>query len=100
MAARPPGAAAGAGTISWRTPIADIIVGVEVNPNSNSGIKQRWVDQLDGTWAPKVATTGGGGGGGGDASAANQTTQITAANLTNTELGALTETAPASDTAS
>lgn len=43
---------------------------------------------------------GGGGGGGGDASAANQTTQITAANLTNTRVGDLTETAPASDTAS
>jgi len=42
----------------------------------------------------------GGGGGGGDASAANQATQITAANLTNTEIGALNETAPASDTAS
>ncbi len=41
-----------------------------------------------------------GGGGGGDASAANQTTQITAANLTNTRVGDLVETAPANDTAS
>src|SRR5690349_4495191 len=38
--------------------------------------------------------------GGGDASAANQATQITAANLTNTNLGGVTETAPATDTAS
>lgn len=37
-----------------------------------------------------LPVTGGGGGGGGDASAANQTTQITAANLTNTTLGAVT----------
>jgi hypothetical protein len=47
-----------------------------------------------------LAVTSGGGGGGGDASAANQTTQITAANLTNTNLGGVTETAPATDTAS
>ncbi len=46
------------------------------------------------------AATGGGGGGGGDASAANQTTQITAANLTNTRVGDLTEAAPGTDTAS
>jgi len=45
-------------------------------------------------------TSSGGGGGGGDASAANQSTQITAANLTNTNLGGVTETAPATDTAS
>jgi hypothetical protein len=37
---------------------------------------------------------------GGDASAANQSTQITAANLTNTRVGDLTETAPGTDTAS
>jgi hypothetical protein len=43
---------------------------------------------------------GGGGGGGGDASAANQTTQIASADLTNTRLGSVTETAPADDTAS
>jgi len=35
-----------------------------------------------------------------DATAANQATQITAANLTNTNLGGVTETAPANDTAS
>lgn len=40
--------------------------------------------------------TGGGGGGGGDASAANQTTQITAANLTNTRLGDITSPATGS----
>lgn len=56
---------------------------------------------FDGTSMLLAATgTGGGGGGGGDASAANQTTQITAANLTNTNLGGVTETAPATDTAS
>lgn len=49
----------------------------------------------DGTQA-----TGGGGGGGGDASAANQSTQITAANLTNTNLGALGSTACATDNGS
>lgn len=38
--------------------------------------------------------------GAGDASAANQATQITAANLVNTNLGAVTEAAPATDTAS
>lgn len=48
----------------------------------------------------KATGTGGGGGGGGDASAANQATQITAANLTNTNLGGVTEAAPATDTAS
>lgn len=37
-----------------------------------------------------MPSSGGGGGGGGDASAANQATQITAANLTNTTLGAVT----------
>lgn len=37
--------------------------------------------------------------GGGDASAANQTTQITAANLTNTNLGATDESAATSDSA-
>jgi hypothetical protein len=42
----------------------------------------------------------GGGGGGGDASAANQLVQITAADLTNTNLGGVTEAAPATDTAS
>ena len=40
-------------------------------------------------WVP-CTSGGGGGGGGGDASAANQSTQITAANLTNTVLGAVT----------
>jgi hypothetical protein len=50
--------------------------------------------------AEKTAAGGGGGGGGaGDASAVNQGTQITAANLTNTRIGAVDETAAASDTA-
>lgn len=44
-----------------------------------------------------LATTGGGGGGGaGDASAANQSTQITAANLTNARLGDVTTPAAGS----
>lgn len=50
--------------------------------------------------ADGAAGGGGGGGGAGDASAANQTTQITAAATTNTRLGDVTETAPATDTAS
>ena len=51
------------------------------------------VTQADGRTCIAVSATnplpvsGGGGGGGGDASAANQTTQIAAANLTNTRLG-------------
>jgi hypothetical protein len=40
------------------------------------------------------------GDGSGDASASNQSTQITVANLTNTRVGDVAETAPASDTAS
>lgn len=48
---------------------------------------------LDGSnWRPVTPAdlaAGGGGGGGGDASAANQATQITAANLTNTKLDAV-----------
>lgn len=47
-----------------------------------------------------VLNPGGGGGGGGDASAANQATQISAANLSNVRLGDVVETAPGSDTAS
>lgn len=47
-----------------------------------------------------ITVTGGGGGGGGDASAANQNLQITQETLTNTNLGGVTETAPATDTAS
>ncbi|HUM37176.1 MAG TPA: hypothetical protein PLQ85_09925 [Anaerolineae bacterium] len=50
--------------------------------------------------ADGAAGGSGGGGGAGDASAANQTTQITAAATTNTRLGDVTETAPATDTAS
>ena len=42
---------------------------------------------------------GGGGGGSGDASAANQTTQITAANLTNTRIGDITSPATGSTNA-
>jgi hypothetical protein len=100
MAARPTGAAAGAGT-NLGNLMADFIAGESVVPGATDGSKPglpvRWKDMGDGTFAQVVSTSGGGGG---DASAANQTTQITAANLTNTELGALTETAPASDTAS
>jgi hypothetical protein len=103
MAARPCGAAAGAGT-HQRKFMADFIAGESVTPGATDGSKPglpvRWKDMGDGTFAQVVSTTGGGGGGGGDASAANQATQITTANLTNTEVGALTETAPASDTAS
>lgn len=47
--------------------------------------------------ANPLPVTGSGGGGGGDASAANQTTQITAAQLTNTTLGAVTAS-PATNT--
>lgn len=48
-----------------------------------------------------VAGTGGGGGSGtADSTAANQSTQIAAAGTTNTEVGPVTETAPATDTAS
>jgi hypothetical protein len=83
--------------------MADFIAGEAVTlgatDGSKPGLPVRYKDMLDGTYALVVSTTGGGGGAG-DASAANQTTQITAANLTNTEIGALTETAPASDTAS
>lgn len=43
-----------------------------------------------------VSGGGGGGGGSGDASASNQTTQITAANLTNTRLGDITAPAAGS----
>lgn len=62
------------------------------------------VEEVDGSGNPSklspIVGSGGGGGGGGDASAANQSTQITAANLTNTRVGAVDETAPESDTAS
>lgn len=44
--------------------MADKIVGMEVLP-SNLGVPVKYVDQGDGTFALKVATTGGGGGGGG-----------------------------------
>ena len=54
----------------------------------------------DGATAKFVACSftggGGGGGGSGDASASNQTTQITAANLTNTRLGDITAPAAGS----
>jgi len=43
--------------------MADKIVGMEVLP-SNLGVPVTYVDQGDGTFALKVATTGGGGGGG------------------------------------
>lgn len=62
-------------------------------PGFKDGVIRFDVTDLD-------VTGGGGGGGGGDASAANQSTQITAANLTNTNLGGVTETAPTTDTAS
>lgn len=51
-------------------------------------------------WSGTAMTLSGSAASGGDASAANQATQITAANLTNTNLGGVTETAPATDTAS
>lgn len=83
--------------------MADFIAGESVTPGATDGSKPglpvRWKDMGDGTFA-QVFSAAGGGGGAGDASAANQATQITAANLTNTEIGALTETAPANDTAS
>ncbi len=55
-----------------------------------------------GTGTPVLGGGGGsaGGGGGGDASAANQSTQITAANTTNTNLGAPGATACATDNGS
>lgn len=43
--------------------MADKIVGMEVG-DAARGVPVKYVDQLDGTWALKVATTGGGGGGG------------------------------------
>lgn len=57
------------------------------------GVRLGLVSNGDGTYSLMVSGAAGGEGGGGDASAANQSTQITLA-------GALTETAPASDTAS
>lgn len=47
-------------------------------------------------WGPCAAGGGGGGSGTSDASAANQSTQITAANLTNTRLGDITSPAAGS----
>lgn len=48
-------------------------------------------DEAQARWVPVTPAMlgGGGGGGGGDASAANQTAQITAANLANTRLASL-----------
>jgi hypothetical protein len=72
--------------------------GTQITPGKARGEVQMYVDD---TGVVRRMTPGAGGGGGtGDASAANQTTQITAANLTNTNLGGVTEAAPASDTAS
>ena len=65
MAARPPGAAAGAGTHYQGKTMADKIVGREVNPNPNSGIPIRLKDMSDGTFAEVVYASGSGGGGGG-----------------------------------
>lgn len=49
---------------------------------------------------PVTIIAGGGGGGGGDASAANQVITNGKIDTTNAEIGALTETAPTTDTAS
>lgn len=57
------------------------------------------LDKATNTFFSCASGSGGGGGGGGDASAANQSTQITAANLTNTTLGATSDSACASDAA-
>ncbi len=65
MAARPSGAAAGAGTHYQGKTMADKIVGREVNPNPNSGVPIRLKDMGDGTFAEVISTSGGGGGGGG-----------------------------------
>lgn len=55
---------------------------------------------VGGSGLPTGTGGGSGGGGAGDASAANQTTQITAANTTNTNLGAPGATVCATDTGS
>jgi hypothetical protein len=70
-------------------------------PIPSRALKIKYKDMGDGTHAEVVSAAGGGGGGGGggDASAANQSTQITAANLANDRLGATNEAAPVSDTA-
>lgn len=49
-------------------------------------------------WVPMTQPAGGGGGGGGDASAANQATQIAAANALNTVVGAQADAAAVDDT--
>lgn len=89
-----------------RFSVSDWLFGTNIN-NSNTGNKDAAIQHVAmddglgailGTAANPLNVTDAGTGG--DASAANQTTQITAANLTNTEIGSLTETAPATDTAS
>lgn len=52
----------------------------------NYGTAALTTDAIAALLATLVSSGGGGGGGGGDASASNQSTQITAANLTNTKL--------------
>ena len=59
-------------------------------------LEQSQIDRLD----TLNSLLGIGAGGSSDASATNQTTQITAANLTNTNIGATTESASPSDTTS
>ncbi len=63
-------------------------------------ISERYENKVDVRQPVAVTGTTGGEGGTSDASASNQLLQITAADLTNTRIGTVTETAPASDTAS
>lgn len=70
MAARPSGAAAGAGTLSESTSMADKIVGMEVG-DPTRGVPVRYKDMGDATFALVVSASGGGGGGGGAVTAAS-----------------------------
>lgn len=72
-----------------------IIAPTYKTPGGNTGVATGTfcIDPDTGT---KCTGGGGGGGGGGDASAANQSTQITAANLSNTRLGDITSPATGS----
>lgn len=88
MAARPTGAAAGAGTHYQGKTMADKIVGREVNPNPNSGIPIRMKDMGDGTFAEVISSSGGGGGGGG---------AVTVADGADVAQGTTTDAAAASD---
>ena len=68
--------------------MADKIVGMEVAA-ANVGVPVKYVDQGDGTFALKVATSGGGGGGG----------AVTVADGADVAQGATTDAAAASDSA-